>query len=55
MPHTPYIIVKAFLQYLVEEQYTLTKVNNSSKKEEMFNKSSTTEGKEESHRIVLVT
>lgn len=54
MPHTPYIIVKAFLQYLVEEQYTLTKVNNSSKKEEMF-KSSTTEGKEESHRIVLVT
>lgn len=54
MPHTSYSIIKTSLQYLVNEQYTLTKVNNSSKKEEMFI-SSTKEGQEESQRIVFMT
>lgn len=32
MPHISCTIVKASLQYVGSEQYTLTKVNNSSKK-----------------------
>lgn len=49
-----YIIVKLSLQHPVNEQYTPTKVNNSSKKDGMF-QSSTTEGQVGSQRIVLVT